>query len=188
MSLCPCLTFFYVYVSVSLSVCLYVSPLSLSSKHRQGTNFTARNVLLGCYSIKRTHRICFLDMFDYAGLVHLRSPNILSQILMHFGGVRSIWTIRKHKINVQAYHCVAVLFVSVVYYPFLFLLLLMFVFHLTSRTIFSTICLLILPSSVLHGFMSLQLGLFSKFGLWSLWVINASLFAVKLYHANVELI
>ena len=39
-------------------------------------------------------------------------------------------------------------------------------------------CLLILPSSGLQGFISLQLGLLLKFGLWSLRVKNASLFAV----------
>ena len=51
---------------------------------------------------------------------------------------------------------------------------------LISRTVFFPIFLLILPSSGLEGFMSVQLGLFLKLGLWCLRVTNASLFAVIL--------
>ena len=43
---------------------------------------------------------------------------------------------------------------------------------------FSTICLLTRPSSGLHGLISLQVGLFLKFGLWSLSAMKDSLFAV----------
>ena len=44
--------------------------------------------------------------------------------------------------------------------------------------IFSRSCLLIWPISGFEGFISLQVGLFTKFSLWSLSVINASFIAV----------
>ena len=44
--------------------------------------------------------------------------------------------------------------------------------------IFSRSCLLIRPISGFEGFISLQVGLFTKFCLWSLSVINASFMAV----------
>ena len=52
---------------------------------------------------------------------------------------------------------------------------LIFVAATTSLLILSRICLLI---SDLVGLISLQVGLFAKFGLWSFRVINASFFAV----------
>ena len=55
---------------------------------------------------------------------------------------------------------------------------LIFVAATTFLLILSRICLLILPISDLVGLISLQVGLFAKFGLWSFRVINASFFAV----------
>ena len=54
----------------------------------------------------------------------------------------------------------------------------MFVLALTLRLIFSTIRLLLLPNSGLHGLIGLLVGSFLKFSLWSLSVTNASLWTV----------
>ena len=55
---------------------------------------------------------------------------------------------------------------------------LIFVAAMTLALTLSRICLLIFPNSGFVGLINLQVGLFAKFGLWSLRVINASLLAV----------